>query len=76
MSEASIPVARRRSAEPTIFKALGLAFTVFIVGYILMPILVTLVMSFNDAAMIRFPITSWSLKWYRTFSAVRSGRRR
>ena len=67
MSEASIPLARRRSAEPTIFKALGIAFTVFIVAYILVPILVTLVMSFNDASMIRFPITAWSLKWYRDF---------
>ena len=24
-------------------------------------------MSFNDATMIRFPITSWSLKWYKDF---------
>ncbi len=39
----------------------------FIVGYILIPILVTLVMSFNDAAQIRFPIKVWSLRWYRDF---------
>lgn len=67
MSDAALPLARRRSAEPTIFKALGLAFTVFIVAYILVPILVTLVMSFNDAAMIRFPINEWSLRWYKDF---------
>ena len=59
----------RRSAEPLVFRALGLAFTIFIIGYILVPILVTLVMSFNDAAMIRFPITSWSAKWYYDFFA-------
>ena len=57
----------RRSLEPAIFRMLGLAFTVFIVAYILIPIVVTLVMSFNDAAMIRFPINDWSLKWYRDF---------
>jgi putative spermidine/putrescine transport system permease protein/spermidine/putrescine transport system permease protein len=57
----------RRNLEPAIFRMLGLAFTVFIVAYILIPIVVTLVMSFNDAAMIRFPINDWSLKWYRDF---------
>ncbi len=55
------------SMEPTIFRILSLVFTVFIVAYILIPILVTLVMSFNDASMIRFPINAWSLKWYRDF---------
>jgi putative spermidine/putrescine transport system permease protein/spermidine/putrescine transport system permease protein len=57
----------RRSAEPMVFSILGMAFTVFIVGYVLIPILVTLVMSFNDAAMIRFPINTWSFKWYQDF---------
>ena len=57
----------RRSVEPMVFRALALAFTVFIVGYILVPILVTLVMSFNDAAMIRFPIAAWSARWYQDF---------
>jgi putative spermidine/putrescine transport system permease protein/spermidine/putrescine transport system permease protein len=57
----------KRSLEPAIFRMLGLAFTVFIIAYILIPIVVTLVMSFNDAAMIRFPINDWSLKWYRDF---------
>jgi putative spermidine/putrescine transport system permease protein/spermidine/putrescine transport system permease protein len=57
----------KRSLEPAIFRMLGLAFTVFIIAYILIPIVATLVMSFNDAAMIRFPINDWSLKWYRDF---------
>ena len=55
MSDASTPLTRR-SMEPTLFRVLTLAFTVFIVAYILIPILVTLVMSFNDASQIRFPI--------------------
>ena len=59
----------RRSMEPLMLKVLSIAFTVFIVAYILIPILVTLVMSFNDAAMIRFPISVWSLKWYQEFFA-------
>jgi len=63
MSDSSV----RRSIEPALLRVLTLAFTVFIVGYILIPIAVTLFMSFNDAAMIRFPITAWSLKWYQDF---------
>ena len=65
MSETALP--RRRS--PNMLPALGAAFTVFITAYILIPILVTLVMSFNEAAMIRFPIAGWSLKWYQDFFA-------
>jgi ABC-type spermidine/putrescine transport system permease subunit II len=68
MSDASTPLTRR-SLEPTVFRVLTLAFTVFIVAYILIPILVTLVMSFNDASQIRFPIKVWSLKWYGDFFA-------
>ena len=62
-------VLARRGFEPVMLKALGAAFIVFIVAYILIPVLVTLVMSFNDAAMIRFPINAWSLKWYQDFFA-------
>lgn len=59
----------RRSVEPLLFRALSAAFALFIAAYILIPILVTLVMSFNDAAMIRFPIENWSIKWYADFFA-------
>jgi hypothetical protein len=45
--------ATHRSIEPLVLKVLVAAFTIFIIGYILVPILVTLVMSFNNAAMIR-----------------------
>lgn len=70
MSDAAATIKpRRRSPEPTIFRALGIVFTVFIVAYILVPILVTLVMSFNNAAMIRFPLSGWSLRWYEDFFA-------
>jgi ABC-type spermidine/putrescine transport system permease subunit II len=57
----------RRSAEPLILRAVTIALTVFIIGYILVPVAVTLMMSFNDAAMIRFPITNWSTRWYYDF---------
>jgi putative spermidine/putrescine transport system permease protein/spermidine/putrescine transport system permease protein len=56
-----------RRFDATLLRLLGLAFTVFILLYIAIPILVTLAMSFNDASMIRFPITQWSLKWYQDF---------
>lgn len=64
MSEAPV-----RGIEPAMLKVLAFVFTLFIIGYILVPILVTLVMSFNGAAMIRFPIATWSLKWYADFFA-------
>jgi ABC-type spermidine/putrescine transport system permease subunit II len=57
----------KRSLEPIFLKILSITFTIFIVGYIMIPILITLVMSFNDAAMIRFPISAWSLRWYQDF---------
>jgi ABC-type spermidine/putrescine transport system permease subunit II len=57
----------KRSLEPVVLKTLSVTFTVFIVGYIMIPILITLLMSFNDAAMIRFPISGWSLRWYQDF---------
>ena len=55
--------------EPVVFRVLTLAFTIFIVAYVLIPIVVTLVMSFNDASQIRFPIKVWSLAWYGDFIA-------
>lgn len=56
-----------RGGERHLLRALGFAFTVFIIAYIAIPILVTLAMSFNDATAIRFPIKDVSLKWYREF---------
>ena len=52
-----------------VFRVLTLAFTIFIVAYVLIPIVVTLVMSFNDASQIRFPIKVWSFDWYSDFMA-------
>lgn len=59
-------VARRR-IDAIVLRILALAFTVFIIAYIAIPVLVTLVMSFNDASVIRFPIKVWSLRWYGDF---------
>lgn len=67
MSDTVTRHAPRRSIEPLVIRVLTLAFTIFIIAYILIPILVTLVMSFNDASMIRFPIKVWSLNWYADF---------
>jgi putative spermidine/putrescine transport system permease protein/spermidine/putrescine transport system permease protein len=48
-------------------RLLGAAFAAVVVFYIAVPILVTAVMSFNDAAVIRFPIRAWSARWYWDF---------
>jgi putative spermidine/putrescine transport system permease protein/spermidine/putrescine transport system permease protein len=68
-SEAALETARSPGLQPLLLKILTSVFTLFIVAYILIPVAVTLVMSFNDASMIRFPINDWSLKWYRDFIA-------
>ena len=47
----------------------GTAFCLTLVAYILIPIIVTLVMSFSGSQQLRFPITGWSLKWYVTFAS-------
>lgn len=60
------PIIRRR-ADATLLRVLAFAFTVFIIAYIAIPVLVTLTMSFNDASVIRFPIKAWSLRWYQDF---------
>jgi ABC-type spermidine/putrescine transport system permease subunit II len=63
------PASPLQRAETLLLRCLAIAFTLFIVVYIAIPILVTLTMSFNDAAMIRFPIKQWSLRWYQDFFA-------
>lgn len=62
------PVARAR-LDAAILRILAIVFTIFITAYIAIPVLVTLVMSFNDASVIRFPIKAWSFKWYADFFA-------
>lgn len=56
-----------QNIQPRLLRMLGWVFTAFLVVYILIPVLITLAMSFNNAAMIRFPITNWSLRWYADF---------
>ena len=59
----------RARLDATLLRILGLAFTVFIIAYIAIPVVVTLVMSFNEASVIRFPIKAWSFAWYQDFFA-------
>jgi ABC-type spermidine/putrescine transport system permease subunit II len=65
---ATLP-SRHSQVDRLVLRMLALAFTIFIVVYIAIPVLVTLVMSFNDAAVIRFPIKTWSFRWYADFFA-------
>ena len=55
-------VHRGTGFQPAFLKVVSIAFTIFVVGYILIPIVVTQIMSFKDANMIQFPIATWSLK--------------
>ncbi len=57
----------RVALQSRLIRMLGVGFLLFIVAYIMIPILVTAVMSFNEATIIRFPITAWSLRWYEDF---------
>jgi ABC-type spermidine/putrescine transport system permease subunit II len=68
MPEVTTP-ARARSFEPVLLRVLASGFMLFVVAYIAIPIVINLTMSFSDAAMIRFPITGWSLRWYHDFFA-------
>jgi ABC-type spermidine/putrescine transport system permease subunit II len=68
MPEVTAP-ARARSFEPVLLRVLASGFMLFVVAYIAIPIVINLTMSFSDAAMIRFPITGWSLRWYHDFFA-------
>lgn len=54
---------------PRLLRAIAAVFTLSQVAYILIPVLVTLAMSFSGAAQLRFPIRSWSLGWYAEFAA-------
>jgi ABC-type spermidine/putrescine transport system permease subunit II len=68
MPEVTTP-ARARSFEPVLLRVLASGFMLFVFAYIAIPIVINLTMSFSDAAMIRFPITGWSLRWYHDFFA-------
>jgi ABC-type spermidine/putrescine transport system permease subunit II len=67
MSDVAAPRPAVTGRNPGLLRVLGWAFTVFMIAYILIPVLVTVVMSFNSAAMIRFPLEGWSLRWYADF---------
>jgi putative spermidine/putrescine transport system permease protein/spermidine/putrescine transport system permease protein len=68
---ASLAVARPSYSvsETGLMRVIGWAFAIFLSLYVLIPIMVTAVMSLNQASMIRFPLAGWSLKWYAGFVA-------
>lgn len=66
---ASAATPTRGDLERRLLKALGAVFLAVMALYIAIPVLVTALMSFNDAQVIRFPISAWSLRWYADFAA-------
>jgi len=63
------PSARGARLQPIILQLLVVGFLGFVFLYIAIPLLVTLIMSFNGGQLIRFPIADWSLRWYGDFFA-------
>jgi putative spermidine/putrescine transport system permease protein len=55
-------------------RALLWGFGALVVVFLLAPILVILIVSFNDTTLFSFPPTSWSLRWYRALWDSRSWR--
>lgn len=44
------------------------AFTVLVMGYLILPILVILPLSFTSGELLVYPLPAWSLRWYREFT--------
>jgi putative spermidine/putrescine transport system permease protein/spermidine/putrescine transport system permease protein len=63
------PSARGTLLQPIVLRLLTVGFLGFVFVYIAIPLLVTLLMSFNDGQLIRFPINAWSTRWYGDFFA-------
>lgn len=53
--------------QKVLLTALATMFIVFIVVFLLSPLMVTLLMSFSDSNVLRFPIQAVTLRWYETF---------
>jgi putative spermidine/putrescine transport system permease protein len=50
------------------------AFGMVVVAFLIAPIFVIIIVSFNDTALFSFPPTAWSLRWYRALWDSRSWR--
>lgn len=44
------------------------ALTVLVMGYLILPILVVLPLSFTSGELLVYPLPAWSLRWYRDFT--------
>lgn len=44
------------------------ALTVLVLGYLILPILVILPLSFTSGELLVYPLPAWSLRWYREFT--------
>ena len=63
------PSTRGALVQPIILRLVTVGFLGFVFVYIAIPLVVTLMMSFNDGQLIRFPIKAWSTRWYGDFFA-------
>lgn len=58
-----------RSSRPSILRIVHRILVGLVIIFIAIPVVVTAVMSFNDAPVIRFPIQTYSSRWYFDFFA-------
>src|SRR5690606_36428298 len=63
MPDKSLP----RLQQAALLRALSGIFVIALVVYILLPVIVTLISSFNASRHLRFPISDWSFRWHIEF---------
>ena len=54
-------------ARPSVFGALVWALAVAVLAFLVAPIVIVVIASFNDAAILSFPLQRFSLRWYAAF---------
>ena len=57
----------RARAERWLLAVAGIALLLTLAIFALIPIVVAVVLSFSDDRLLRFPVTGWSLRWYKDF---------
>lgn len=70
MVEASVAaerITKRTGTEQKLLWTAGVMISVCVAIYVLIPIVIAVITSFSDGNLLRFPVTTWSIRWYRDF---------
>jgi ABC-type spermidine/putrescine transport system permease subunit II len=60
-------ITKHTGAEQKLLWTAGVLLAVCVAIYVLIPIVIAVVTSFSDGNLLRFPVTAWSVRWYRDF---------